>query len=293
MHTPEKIADLHVHSIFSDGSDHPLTICKKAKQAGLEFVCLTDHDCIEGIVPMLAGALHSEIAIMSGVEIYTFFQKIKVEILGYGFHVDAQTITPEFKKMMLKQQRAHNDHIKKIIALYNQAGYFQEDFNTIKKQLGLPGPTLMRLWLRQFRVNKKNDGLTVEQTRKEIQADGIAYVPETPADFVTPQQAIEIIHGNNGLAFWAHPWLVYKNVSPEQFLKILALLISAGLNGLEARHPSHPAWFVGFLENLARQYNLLISGGSDCHGRFKSEKYDLGKCGITRKELEKIQKALS
>ena len=74
------------------------------------------------------------------------------------------------------------------------------------------------------------------------------------------QQAVDIIRQAGGLAFWAHPATVQLGD------EVLQTLLRCGLDGIETIHPKHSAEQQAQYREMARQFDLLESGGSDCHG---------------------------
>jgi hypothetical protein len=70
-------------------------------------------------------------------------------------------------------------------------------------------------------------------------------------------------------------------------------LVDAGLDGLETVHPSHDASLRGYYERLARGYDLILTGGSDYHGRTEAEDEAFGTMGMTREEWERFRAALA
>ncbi|WP_353626267.1 hypothetical protein [Bacillus sp. JCM 19041] len=80
-------------------------------------------------------------------------------------------------------------------------------------------------------------------------------------EYADVYDAIRAIKKDGGLAVIAHPGqLDSYNLIPE--------LIDAGLDGLERNHPDHDRYDHKKIEQLAREYGLLLTGGSDYHGSF-------------------------
>jgi predicted metal-dependent phosphoesterase TrpH len=93
--------------------------------------------------------------------------------------------------------------------------------------------------------------------------------------------AIEIINKSGGVAVLAHPANWFK---PAFLFK----LIESGLDGIEVYHPSHNQNLVKHYKSIASQFWLLETGGSDFHGNREYDEMNLGKFGISEKQLETI-----
>lgn len=77
-------------------------------------------------------------------------------------------------------------------------------------------------------------------------------------------QAIELIHEAGGLAVMAHPGL---NRTDD----VIPALVKAGLDGIECFHTKHSTHATEHYLQVAEQYGLLVTGGSDCHGMSKGK----------------------
>src|SRR3954465_11454547 len=95
--------------------------------------------------------------------------------------------------------------------------------------------------------------------------------------------AIELIHHDRGLAVLAHPALNRND-------NLIAPLVGLGLDGLECYHTKHsPAATHNYLQ-LARQFNLLVTGGSDCHGTSKGKPL-IGTVKLPFQYVDKLKEA--
>jgi len=97
--------------------------------------------------------------------------------------------------------------------------------------------------------------------RKYIGNHCPAYVPKS---MIRPREAIALVHRAGGVAMVAHPYI-------NDVHKLVPALVALGLDGLEAYHYSHSKQHVADLKRLAAQHGLLLSGGSDFHGRQEHE----------------------
>ena len=102
------------------------------------------------------------------------------------------------------------------------------------------------------------------------------YVPHIK---FSPQEAIEFILKDGGVPVLAHPGIMNKDEYIPEFVEY-------GLKGIEAYHTDHKASVVKHYEELAKEYGLLLTGGSDCHGMGKGRVL----IGTTRVPYELVEK---
>ena len=122
-----------------------------------------------------------------------------------------------------------------------------------------------------------------EAFEKYLNIDAPAYVPKKT---LTIKESIDLINRNNGIAVLAHPGIL-KNKK-----NIINYCIKSGIQGIESIHSKHSKEDVEFFKNLARKNDLLITGGSDCHGQLFNNELLLGKFYIDEKEMLKIEESI-
>jgi 3',5'-nucleoside bisphosphate phosphatase len=256
-----KYIDLHLHSIYSEGSLTVTELIKLAKKNHFEVVSLTDHNTIAGTAEMLKIGHQAKIKIISGLELYTFYKDIYLHLLGYNFDYQNYFLTKELKD--LKRQRIADVKIALKI-LIKQGFKINQDrlFKTKSDYVGF-GQIISELY--RFPRNIKK--ITKEMKNNEPNFFHIiqyyfgkksqAYLPETCLPI---QQAINLIHQAGGLAVLAHPAQQLGWNS-----QIVAELKKIGLDGLELLSPYHGWHDLEYWQKTAYNLNLLITGGSDFH----------------------------
>jgi predicted metal-dependent phosphoesterase TrpH len=99
----------------------------------------------------------------------------------------------------------------------------------------------------------------------------------------SPEKAIRLIRDSGGVPVLAHPYVIRND-------DLLRELIKKGLMGLEVYYPEHSQSMINFYLDLAQRNNLLVTGGSDCHGTAKSE-VRIGSVKIPYELVEKLKEA--
>lgn len=245
--------DLHTHSTCSDGLLTPTALLNLAARRGLAAIALTDHDTVTGLSEALAQSSVTGVEVLTGIEISSDLDGASLHILGYGFDHEH----PGLLAFIARLQEARRNRNQKIIDRLQDLGIAisNEELTLIAgEQIGRP----------HFARLLTQKGLT-----KNTQDAFSRYLKRGAPAFVehAKPQAQEVIHqisAANGLAVLAHP--LYLDPSFEKIPALVAQLSSYGLAGLEAIYPTHSKKAYRFLQKLASQHDLLLSGGTDYHG---------------------------
>lgn len=111
------IADLHIHSTASDGQYSPTQLVKMAKERGLEFISLTDHDTIDGLEEAIHVGEKLSLCVIPGIELsakeYPTFH-----ILGYGFALNASALGVLCHRMKANR----DDRTKRLLTFLKKRG---------------------------------------------------------------------------------------------------------------------------------------------------------------------------
>ena len=283
--TPGSI-DLHTHSTFSDGSCTPAEILQLAAENELAAVALTDHDTTAGISDFLENArqfpnLHA----VPGVELSTRYGARELHIVGL-FIDPASPVLQEYLAVEQSRRIKRNRDMKIKLALL---GYpLNDDEPAFLAAGGMEG-NIGRPHFAQALVEKYGfpDLRTVFE--KLLGNRKAAYIPRENA---SPREAIAAIHAAGGIAVWAHP--VYRDRNERAYVRRVARKLSAlGLDGIEGYYSLFGPPETQLVTEVAAQFDLAISGGSDFHGS-RSPNINLG-CGAGKlcvhgELFEKLQK---
>jgi 3',5'-nucleoside bisphosphate phosphatase len=262
--------DLHVHTLFSDGTlaPHELVACGLHK--GLAVLSITDHDTVEGVPEALMAAEGTSLHIVPGVEISTDMKGCELHILGYLVdpHHDGLLRT----LAQFRQQRL--DRALNIVSKLEDLGLPL----SWKRVLALAGPGVVG---RPHIARALQEAGHVHSLREAFDAylgrEGPAYVPRRK---MTPAQAIGLIHQAGGVPVLAHPWGV---------LSALPDLVRSGLRGLEVYYPGYSPEVTAELQRLAREHHLACTGGSDFHRPDDAPENQLGHVVVPRSCLDELE----
>lgn len=256
MHPSEnlKAADLHVHTVYSDGMFHPHEVVETALKLGLKAIAITDHDCVEGVEPTIECARGSDLEVIPGIEMSAAVDDREVHLLGYFIDRNNKLLLKKLEEM--KENRI--TRIRKMIALLNGKGIDiaeKEVFDTVDK--GIVG----RLHLAYVMKEKGLVETTNEAFNKFIGDGKPCYVKHEHFDYVL---AIRMILDAGGVPALAHPGLAKLDGRIPEF-------VEKGLRAIEVYHSEQKTFHNERYLKLAKKYSLIPTGGSDCHGLRKGE----------------------
>jgi predicted metal-dependent phosphoesterase TrpH len=197
------------------------------------------------------------IEIIPGVEVTTDFYG-SVHILGYFVDIYDYSFLSRLKKI----QKGREERNKKMIRKFKDNG-INITFDELEELAG--GGLIGRPHMAELLVKKGYATDNDHAFSRFLGIDGICYVPR---DRITPHDGISIILDSGGVAVLAHPIHVRVD-SVNEFEEILLDLKTAGLTGIEAFHIDHDSADIEYYLEVAKRYDLVVTGGSDFHGRYK------------------------
>ncbi len=268
----KKLIDLHTHTTASDGSYSPEEVVKMAKKAGLLSIAITDHDTIDGLDAGEMAAKKYQIEFIRGCEINTRYSYPNssqensddnshvVHILGLFIPHDLENY-PNFTNALADFQTKRELRNMAMIEKLNQLG-INITYSDLKKLAG--GEIIARPHFAQYLTNQKLVNSTGEAFEKYLKKGRPAYVQR---ESIYTHEAIELLNSIGAITVLAHPKLI--SVPNEKLEAIVSDLSNHGLVAIEAYHSSQNRADERYLIELAKKNNLLLSGGSDFHGKPK------------------------
>jgi len=268
-------ADLHVHTIFSDGALSPTEIITRAKNAGLNIISITDHDSIGGLDEAIAVGRDSGLEVIPGIELSASLDGREVHILGYFVNHFNQELVDSLAGF----QDERMNRAKRIVGKLNKMN-IPIHIDSVMEHV--TGDSVGRPHIASALVTEGH-ATTYQQAFMKYIGDGRpAY--ERKWNY-SPEETIRLINKAGGLSFLAHPG---RSMNED----LLFRLIKAGLDGIEVIHPSHPPEIVYYYRGIVNEYCLLESGGSDFHGGEKGDDETLGKFAIPALTVEIMRRRL-
>lgn len=252
-----KLIDLHVHSSQSDGTMTPTELVRHAASVGLSAFALTDHDNTDGLEEALSAAKSIEIEVIPGIEFSTQYEKEDIHIVG----LEPDWRHPDFQDQIAFYQIQRNLRNQKMIDKMAADGI---DISLEKMQADFGDAVLTRAHFARYLAEHGYVSQMWDAFRTHIGPDCKYYVPRTK---VTPVEVTELLCRFQGIPILAHP--LQYHLTETQLKNLLSDLCDAGLMGMEVYYSTYSPEQTAYLADLAREFDLLPSGGSDFHGANK------------------------
>lgn len=246
--------DLHNHSTFSDGTDTPAELVAIAEKAGLGAVALTDHNTIAGLPEFLAAAEGKNVRAIAGTEFSTDYKGIELHILGLFLRPEHfALITDRLEDFHRKKEQSNLDLVDKL----NAAGY-AIDYTKIKNSTpkGQVNRALIAAELTHLGYTE-----SIQEAFKKLLSPKRGFY--TPPTRPSPFETIRFIKSIGATAVLAHPFL---NLDEAQLREFLEEAVSCGLDGMETLYSTYDEETTVLAGEIAEEFGILSSGGSDYHG---------------------------
>ncbi|HET7560093.1 MAG TPA: PHP domain-containing protein [Limnochordia bacterium] len=268
-------ADLHLHTIHSDGTWTPKGLVAAAHARGLSTIAVTDHDTTAGVRAVQQAAAATSLKVVAGVELSLLWGEQSVDTLGYFIDPDDPVLQAETAALRSEREERAARMVEKL----ERAGAViaLADVRRIAGQGAVGRPHVAQALVEAGHASSVADAFA-----RWIGKGRPGYVDRRR---VTPAVGIGWIRAAGGVSVLAHPGLLKDD-------SIIPALVDAGLQGIEAYYPTHtPADVVAYLR-LAERYGLVVTGGSDCHGPGGPKgAVVLGSCGVGAEAVARLEAA--
>lgn len=244
-----KYADLHIHTFYSDSTFSPEEVVACAKDKDLSAIGICDHDSIDGISPCMQIGSRFDIEIVPGIELTVEKPDAEIHLLGYFIDWKQDW----FQGRLRQLQSARVERMHKMVDRLGKENV-KMDAGEVFKLAG--NGSIGRMHLAQAMLKTGKIKRLKEAFDKYIGFLKPCYVPNVA---FSAQEAIGLILKAGGVPVIAHPGIMdAERYIPE--------LMEYGLRGMEVYHTDHAPSAVKKYEETAQKHNLLMTGGSDCHG---------------------------
>jgi len=274
-------ADLHCHSVVSDGTLSPEELAARAAANGVELWSLTDHDEVGGQHRALAAARSHGMKYLTGTEISVSFADETVHIVGLGFDADST----ELREGLRRTRSGRRERAMEMAGQLAAAG-IPGSYEGALKYVGNPD-LISRTHFARFLVEVGVCRDTSEVFRRYLTEGNPGYVPHRWASL---KSAVQWITQAGGMAVIAHP-ARYKLTANEEFA-LFSEFKAHGGQGVEVVTGSHTTAEYARYAETAREFGLCASRGSDFHSPDESHT-DLGQLPLLPGELTPVWDVLS
>ena len=246
--------DLHSHTDASDGTFSAPQLIAEAERVGVQVLGITDHDTFAGYDAAVPVARQAGLELVCGIELSTKLHGRSVHLLGYFLSQDS---VGELRNWILDMQAARRDRNVRLVERLRSLGF---DITLEEVQARGRGLTA-RPHFAQVMV-QKGYVATIQQAFDDyLDESAVGYVYRHEPTFA---EGVAMIRNAGGIASLAHPVRVAGDLPA-----MMPELCRDGLNAIEVYHSDHQPHQAGMYLGLAKQYGLLVTGGSDFHGDAK------------------------
>lgn len=250
-------ADLHIHSLYSDGSFSPEEIIARAKAAGVKLLSVTDHNVVAGTLAAAPLARAAGLDYICGVEIDAIHAGVDIHILCYDADFTDEALLRRIRHARARLDEMSVELLRRMLGDYPRLSL--EDYAAFPHDSALGGWKLLQ-YLRARGVTADLRGGFGFYERY-----GVTYAG---AGFDSAEEIVKSIHAAGGRAVLAHPGVVFPTEYLSAFEAHVRGTLELGLDGVECYYLRHSPSVTRRCLEICDALKLCITSGSDCHGAF-------------------------
>lgn len=250
--------DLHTHTNESDGSLSPVELVDEAVAAGLEALAISDHDTLAGYDKALPYARERGLDLVCGIELSTKLNGRTVHLLGYFIK---QPPGQAFRDWICEMQESRRDRNRRLAARLQSLGMDITIEEVERRGRSMTG----RPHFAKVMVEKGYVGNIQEAFDEFLDESAKGYVDRREPAL---GEGIRRIREGGGISSIAHPIRIGKH-RPEEMRRLVGQMKELGLSAIEVYHSDHKECDIKAYAEMARDYCLGVTGGSDFHGEAK------------------------
>ena len=269
--------DMHIHTKYSDGTDTIIELLKEAEKIGLEYISITDHDNCRAYNELNDLKIEEYYSgkIIQGIELKCLYNDRLVEILGYNYDKE---ILEAWLNEFYKNRKRKDTQKKYFDILYNaclKKGLKMSSKDTIDWNPEYDWASVTVYYdLKKYKENKSKvpedfwSDFTTFTKKYCADMNGPFYINKKD-DYPTLEEVIKTIKKAGGVSIFAHVYIYKWADDKEQFIRDLHN--NYEIDGFECYHSSFTEDEIEYLVDYCKKNNLLMSGGSDYHGKNKED----------------------
>ncbi|NQU80214.1 MAG: PHP domain-containing protein [Bacteroidetes bacterium] len=286
--------DLHVHSKYSDDGEFGIQdIINKCTNNKIKILSITDHNSVRGVDEAISISSQSGIELISGIEIDCNYNNIDLHLLGYNIDWNSSDFIDLEKDIKKKVMESFPEMIKNLDNLGIKVNA-NEVLEKAKEKLPC-GELIAEVLLtnKDYHSNKKLQPYMKGGERSDMPYINFYhdfFAQGKPAyvkiNYMSYHDAIDLVSSNGGIAIIGHPGVNLKGKE-----EIIIELLNSRAKGIEVFNNYHDSRQIDFFAELAIQRNILMTCGSDFHGKNKPL-IDIGKYRINKKYQDYLLRSI-
>lgn len=261
--------DLHVHTIYSDGEYTPLEVLDICNKRGISIVAITDHNSMDGSRQAIENNPYGHIKVISGIELSAQYdiKGANLHILGYGIDLYNNELN-EVTNAVMEDNITRLKSIVELLKKHYNFSFKDENLEKIYGSIGNIGrPDIAKLCV------SYGYATSVEETFVKYLNPIDDKIAKRKVEF-TDKSAIEYILKAGGIPCLAHP--IELLIGMDDLKAYIRRLMHYGLGAIEVFQSKHSESYATALLQMANEFELLYSAGSDYHGPMVTPDIELG-----------------
>ncbi len=269
------VGDLHLHSTASDGEAAPGEVVRRAAEAGVAAVALTDHDTLAGVSEAADVGASVGVRVVSGCEFSVKSWWGELHLLGYFLPAGH----PELNRFLVTQRDGRVERAEEIVRRLSDLGV-RVTMESVRRHAG--GGSVGRPHVARALVDAAKVASVNQAFDRYLSDDGPAYVPKPLPEL---EAVTSLVSRLGGVTSAAH-------LKERATLSTLSRLRQGGVDAVEVLHPSHDDGTVSRLRAWSADLEMLKSGGSDWHGDHGSpdDRRTIGALRVPGEWLEALER---
>ena len=272
---PHIYADLHSHTVASDGELSPEALVDSAVEAGVQALAVTDHDTMAGVARAQARGRERGVEVIAGSELTIYVGPTELHLLALFVDVTEGPLVALLERMQEHRRARGMQMVQKLKA----AGLKIEESDVLEAANG--AAAIGRPHVAAALVKRGHAPSHHYAFLNFLQEGKPGFVSKFK---LSPAEAFAAIHGAGGVAIMAHP-------GDRPHDELITPLFRQGMDGVEALYRSHSEVNRRFYSGLARRYEKVVSGGSDFHGPRVRPGVNVGDGGVDRHIFGQLRSA--
>ncbi|MGN0803965.1 MAG: PHP domain-containing protein [Candidatus Coproplasma sp.] len=248
-------ADLHIHTYYSDGGQSPKDVVRSAKAYGVNLISVTDHDNSNGRKETAMLCKEAGISFVDGEEVSAYDNDVKVHILCYGMDYSSPVYQSFNQRLVQGAEERTFDILKKLTSVGVKLSYSDVVRERRCRRSPMHGMYIAVAGARKGYASSPFDFYVKYLNYGRVGFSNLCRP--------TPEETVKTCIECGGFCSLAHPGRI--SMEKDGVIELIKRLRPLGLGGIEAVYSGHTDSQTQYYKELAEEYSLLVTGGSDTH----------------------------
>lgn len=274
-----ELIDMHMHTSYSDGEYNPSELIEKCINAGLTTISITDHENMDAYNHIDYDRFKDRIELFKGIELTAKIPKGRLHILGYDCDYKDSEFIKRCKEIKMNSFYSMINLLNQVRLDYGIRFYPNEIQDIFNANHNIGRPDVASLLLKHGYVSSTSEAFDkyLNPSYDKIRNSNVVK---------SYKDCIDIIKNAHGIPVLAHPNQL--KMDDNELYNFVKDLVDYGIEGIEVYHSGHNEKEINYYMSLAKEFNLIISGGSDYHGPIVKPNIELGNTNLHELEIVNV-----